>query len=1008
MFMRGLRLAAAVLALGVLAQAGPPRERLAEVDPFIGTGGHGHTFPGATLPFGMVQVSPDTRLTGWDGCSVYHASDHYIFGFSHTHLSGTGCPDYGDVLLLPATGPVKWRCGHVSRADQGYFEEGPPDLDPAGYGTAFRKESEKASPGFYAVDLDTYGTRAELTATPRTALHRYTFPTGESHVLLDLEPRDEVLESELRVLGTDAVEGLRRSKGWAKDQRVYFAARFSRPFDRAEISVDGAPAAALSEARGKKVKAALFFKTRAGETVLVKVGLSSVSAEGAWKNLEAEQPGWDFEGVRERAARAWEAQLAKVTVSGGTPAQRRTFATALYHAFLTPNLYSDADGRYRGRDLEIHQAKGFDYYTVFSLWDTFRAEHPFFTLVERKRTADFVRTMLREYREGGRLPIWELSSNETFCMIAYHAVPVIADALLKGLGGASPQEALEAMAHSADEDRRGLVPYARLGYIPAEAEPESVSQTLEYAYDDWCIAQVARLAGRPDETARFLKRAQAYKHLYDPGTGFMRARMEGLWFSPFDPFRVDFNYTEGNAWQYAFFVPQDVEGLVRLHGGRNAFAAKLDALFAADPKITGSQLEDVSGMVGQYAHGNEPSHHMAYLYAWAGQPWKTQALVRRLMDTFYADRPDGLIGNEDCGQMSAWYLFSALGFYPVNPASGCYVLGTPLFPEAALNFEDGRRFVVKAPGASAARCYIQWAKLNGKPLHRCFLTHDEIVAGGELVLGMGDAPNRSWATGPGAAPPSAIADPAVVPVPFVASGTSPFRGSTEVALGDVDPRAEVRYTLDGGEPGPASAPYERPIALGQSATLRAVALVAGLPPSPFLEARFSKIPDGRTVTLSARYSPQYAAGGDDALIDGLRGGPNYRLGRWQGYQGEDLEAIVDLGRMEEVGRVAAGFIQESRAWVMMPRQVSFAISVDGKAWTPVGTVANTVPDTEKAVVTKDFDASFPVSRARYVKVVVTKYGNLPAWHNGAGSPAFFFCDEITVEAAGGRDLEARP
>ncbi len=1008
MIMRGLRLAAAILALGVLAQAGPPRERLDEVDPFIGTGGHGHTFPGATLPFGMVQVSPDTRLTGWDGCSVYHASDRYLFGFSHTHLSGTGCPDYGDVLLLPATGPVKWRCGHVSRADQGYFEEGPPDLDPAGYGSAFRKESEKAAPGFYAVDLDRYGTRAELTATPRTALHRYTFPAGESHVLVDLEPRDEVLESELRVVGTDAVEGLRRSKGWAKDQRVYFAARFSRPFDRTEISVDGAPPAALSEGRGKKVKAALFFTTRAGETVLVKVGLSSVSTEGAWKNLEAEQPAWDFEGVRVRAARAWETQLAKVAVSGGTPAQRRTFATALYHAFLTPNLYSDTDGRYRGRDFEIHQANGFDYYTVFSLWDTFRAEHPFFTLVERKRTADFVKTMLREYREGGRLPIWELSSNETFCMIGYHAVPVIADALLKGLGGGSPQEALEAMVHSADEDRRGLVPYARLGYIPAEAEPESVSQTLEYAYDDWCIAQVARLAGRADETARFLKRAQAYKHLYDPSTGFMRARMEGLWFTPFDPFRVDFNYTEGNAWQYAFFVPQDVEGLVRLHGGRDAFAAKLDALFAADPKITGSQLEDVSGMVGQYAHGNEPSHHMAYLYAWAGQPWKTQALVRRLMDTFYADRPDGLIGNEDCGQMSAWYLFSALGFYPVNPASGCYVLGTPLFPEAALNFEDGRRFVVKAPGVSAARCYIQWAKLNGKPLDRCFLTHDEIVAGGELVLGMGEAPNRSWATGPGAAPPSAIADPEVVPVPFVASGTSPFRGSTEVALGDADPRAEVRYTLDGGEPGPGSARYERPIALGQSATLRAVALVAGRLPSPFLEARFSKIPDGRTVTLSARYSPQYAAGGDDALIDGLRGGSNYRLGRWQGYQGEDLEAVVDLGRAQELGRVAAGFIQESRAWVMMPRQVSFALSVDGKAWTPVGTVANTVPDTEKAVVTKDFDASFPAARARFVRVIVTKYGNLPAWHNGAGSPAFFFCDEITVEAAGGGDLRARP
>jgi len=994
---RGALVAALLGLAALLAAAVPGTPLTAQVDPFIGTGGHGHTFPGASLPFGMVQVSPDTRLTGWDGCSVYHGSDRYLFGFSHTHLSGTGCPDYGDILLLPATGPVKWRSGHRSRAEQGYFEEGPPSLDPAGYGSAFRKERESASPGYYAVDLDTYGTRAELTATLRTALHRYTFPAGESHVLIDLTHRDEVLESSLKVVGRDGVEGLRRSKGWAKDQRVYFAARFSRPFDRAEVAVDDQAQTGRAAGEGKSVKAAFFFATRAGETLLVKVGLSAVSAEGAWKNLEAESPGWDFDATRHLAEAVWERQLSKITVSGGTAAQRRVFSAALYHAFLTPNLFSDVDGRYRGRDFKVHTAEGFDYYTVFSLWDTFRAEHPLFTLVERKRSADFVHTMVRQRQEGGRLPIWELAANETSCMIGYHAVPVLADALLKGLGGATPEEALEAMVHSADEDRRGLKPYAALGYIPADAESESVSQTLEYAYDDACIARVARLAGRPDEEARFLRRAQAYKHLFDPSTGFMRARLDGLWFSPFDPFRVDFNYTEGNAWQYAFFVPQDVEGLVRLHGGREAFADKLDALFSAESQVSGNQLEDISGMVGQYAHGNEPSHHMAYLYAWAGQPWKTQKLVRSIADTMYADRPDGLIGNEDCGQMSAWYLFSALGFYPVDPASGLYVIGTPLFPEAALNFEDGKRFVVRAPGASPRRCYIQSARLNGEPLGRCYLTHAEIVAGGELLFEMGTKPNREWGSGPGAAPPSAIAGPEAVPVPFVAKGTSPFRGTTEVALGDVDPRAVVRFTVDGSEPGPASPRFEKPFVLKESATLRAVATVEGLAPSPPLTARFSRIPEGRTVRLKGSYSPQYAAGGDEALIDGLRGGTNFRFGRWQGYQGQDLEAVVDLGSPREIHRVAMGFIQEAKGWVMMPRSVVYAVSSDGVEWRTLGAVANSVPDTETAVVVRDFALEFAPATARYVKVVVTKYGALPKWHSGAGSPAFFFCDEILVE-----------
>jgi predicted alpha-1,2-mannosidase len=918
------------------------------------------------MPFGMVQLSPDTRLEGWDGCSGYHYDDNRVFGFSHTHLSGTGIPDYCDVLLMPTTGEV--------RLDNG--ADGRP-----GYASRFSHGRERAAPGYYAVTLDDYGIGVELTVTERVGLHRYTFPAGvPGQVVVDLEHRDQLLDASLRVTGDREIEGHRRSKSWALDQQLYFVARFSRAFE--SHGVEGR-------------KGFVRFGAGGGE-VVVKVGISAVSVEGARRNLDAEAPAWDFDGARRRAGAAWEQELSRIRVEGGTAQQQRIFYTALYHALLAPNLFMDVDGQYRGRDGKVHRADGFRTHTVFSLWDTFRTLHPLLTITHRERTADFVRTFLAQYREGGRLPVWELAGNETDCMIGYHAVPVIADAILKGIGGFDVELAFEAMKHSAEEDRRGLDGYKREGFVAADREPESVSKTLEYAFDDWCIAMVARRLGRSDDAARYLARAQSYKNLFDPSTGFMRARMEGAWFTPFDPSEVNFNYTEANAWQYSFFVPHDMDGLVALHGGAAPFARKLDALFAADSRITGTQQADGTGLVGQYAHGNEPSHHIAYLYAFARQPWKTQAMVRRLLGTMYSDRPDGLAGNEDCGQMSAWFVMSAMGFYPVTPGSGEYVVGSPLFERATIRLESGRTFVVRANGASPAAVYVQSARLNGAPLGRAVLDHAAVAAGGELVFEMGERPNTAWGASPADAPRTAIDEHVLLPTPFVAAGAQRFGERTEAALG-VAADAEIRYTLDGSEPTLASARYRGPISIESETTVRARAFRPGVGPSGVLVARFSKMPEHRSVALSVPYAPQYSGGGDSALVDGLRAGPNFRLGRWQGYWGKDLEAVVDLGTARDLRGVGMGFLQDAASWILMPREVAFAVSEDGVTYREVGTAHSDVPDRETSVVTRDLGVAFEPVRARFVRVRVRHYGTLPSWHLGAGNPAWFFADEITIE-----------
>ena len=587
------------------------------VNPFIGTGGHGHTFPGATLPFGMVQLSPDTRIDGsWDGCSGYHYSDETIYGFSHTHLNGTGCSDFGDIMIMPFMGK--------------------PSLDNKVYSSKFSHQNEKASAGFYAVKLDKHNIDVRLTASTRIGFHEYTFNTaGQANIVLDLNHRDLLLGGEVHVINSTTIEVRRESEAWAKNQIVFARIEFSAPMKVTDIRSNGdymhSPE---NEYIGGTQTAICFSKqVKKGEKILVKVSLSPTGYEGAKLN-SSEIKGWDFEKVKKEAEQKWNSELSKIQITSDNKDKKTVFYTALYHTMMQPNIAQDLDKKYRGRDNKIHVAEGFDYYSVFSLWDTFRAAHPLYTLIDKKRTADFINTFLIQYEQGGRLPVWELASNETDCMIGYHSVSVMADAMAKGIKGFDYEKCFEAAKHSAMLDHLGLDAYKRQGFISMDDEHESVSKTLEYAYDDWCIAQMAEILNKKEDYNYFMKRSQSWKNVFDWNAGFMRPKKNGGWNKPFDPREINNNFTEGNSWQYSFFVPQDIPGMIEAYGGAAKFEAKLDEMFNSESKTTGREQADVTGLIGQYAHGNEPSHHMAYLYNYVGKPEKTTEKVHFILENF--------------------------------------------------------------------------------------------------------------------------------------------------------------------------------------------------------------------------------------------------------------------------------------------------------------------------------------------------------------------------------------
>ena len=957
------------------------------VDPLIGTDAHGHVYPGATMPFGMVQLSPDTRKDSWDGCSGYHYSDSTIMGFSHTHLSGTGVGDYGDIRFMPTVGEIQLNPG---------TEENP----GSGYRSRFSHGDEEVSPGFYEVELDDYDIEVELTCTNRTGFHEYEFPeTDQANIIIDLTEgvtSDRILNLWVEFVSNTEIQGLRQTDGWANNQYVFFNAEFSKPFDEYGISLDGKPVDGPKRVSGKDIKAWVRFSTKDDEDILIKVGISAVSVEGAKNNRQKEIPGWDFEKVVNDARKAWNSELGRIEVDDPDKDRKTVFYTALYHSLLAPNLYSDFDGKYRGHDMDIHRANGFDIYTVFSLWDTFRAAHPLFTLIDQQRTNHFINTMLMQYDQGGLLPVWELAANETNCMIGYHAVPVIVDAYMKGIREYDTKKALDACIKSAMQDHFGLDSYKIKGYIPSDEESESVSKTLEYAYDDWCIATMAKELGREKEYQHFIKRAQYYKNIYDPQTGFMRAKSNESWFSPFDPSEVNFNYTEANSWQYSFFVPQDISGMMNLLGSPEKMVERLDQLFSASSETSGRHQSDITGLIGQYAHGNEPSHHMAYLYDYAGQPWKTQEVVMKIMDGLYTSKPDGLCGNEDCGQMSAWYVLSAMGFYPVTPGSNIYAIGSPIFERVTLNLENGKEFIIEAANVSDENKYIQTASLNGQVFPNSFITHQTIMEGGLLRFEMGVGPNKSWGVSDGEFPVSEITEHLITPAPFVKTGEKVFFDKQTIELDCIDKNAKIRYRIE-GDIKVQYQEYNNPLQFNSSTKLIAFAKKDGQEDSFEIDAKFLKIPKGRKITIKNKYANQYSAGGDVALIDYQRGSNDFRTGAWQGYEQVNLETVIDLGKTEIITKLTTGFLQDINAWIFMPEWVEYWVSADGINFTKTGRVDNPVAEYDWNVQTQDFSLKFKPQPVRYIKVIAKNRGICPEWHKGAGNACWIFADEIVID-----------
>jgi predicted alpha-1,2-mannosidase len=725
-------------------------------NPMIGTDRDGHVYPGAVVPFGFVQVSPDTPGTSGDWCSGYHYSSTNLLGFSHNHLTGTGCPDMGNILLLPVVGNLKLPLGNAPGE---------------GYRARFSHDQEEAHPGYYSVFLPDYDVKVELTATTRVGLQRYTFPkTAEAHVLLNLWHGlgNHPTEAMLTIENDHTVSGFRKSAAdtcfeEAGVKEYYFVAEFSKPFAASRINVEGEKIEG-KEARGHDIKADFDYPTKAEEKLVIRVALSTVSVEGARKNLGAEAATWDFDAVAAAAKKKWDEALGKIQVETRDTDLKAIFYTALYHAQLTPIVFSDVDGQFRGPDNLVHQAKGFDYYTDLSLWDTFRAQQPLLTLLQPRRVNDIVKTMLAHYAILGQrsLPLCTYAGRETYCMIGNPSIPVIAEAYAKGLREWDAEQALSVMMGASErEDERhaayaGYGSYRRQGWIPSrpygggDNPSQSVSKLLEFAYDDACLARFARSLGRNEIADKYARRSTNWLNVFDPITGFMRGRnADGSWVTPFDPRRISFaDYTEANAWQYSFFVPQNVPGLIKAFGGEDKFVAKLDELFGTQEKILGVTWQYMDGVSGMYWHGNEPCHNFPYLYSYAGQPWKTQTRVRQLATDFYQNAPGGICGNDDCGQMSAWYIFTVLGFYPVDPPTGVYVIGSPLVDKAILKLDRkfcrGTAFTVIANNNSARNPYIQSATLNGRKLTRSWITHQEITDGGKLELNMGPAPNFAW------------------------------------------------------------------------------------------------------------------------------------------------------------------------------------------------------------------------------------------------------------------------
>jgi len=956
------------------------------VMPTIGTGGHGHTFPGVCTPFGMMQLSPDTRHDGWDGCGGYHYSDSVIYGFSHTHLSGTGVPDYADLLVVPQSGKkAKLLPKYVDGKN--------------GYGSKFSHEKEKARAGFYEVYLEDEQINVRLTTTDRSGIHEYTFMNakGKKFILLDLDFRDKVIDAGFEILNDHSISGRRESEAWANDQHFYFQLETSIPFVSAKpVKIDGTHKLLLEFPKKTKI-------------LYVKVGMSHVDQKGAAHNLQLEIPQFDFMQVYSKNIEKWNNELSKIKIESLNFEDAIIFYTSLYHCMVAPNLMSDIDGRYRGRDQKIHQLVKDNQYTVFSLWDTYRGNHPLFTLIQQERTTQFIRTFLRQFDEGGDLPVWELAACETECMIGYHSVSVISDAYMKGIDGKNAsatmtydaKKALSDMHFTATINELGKQIYANKGYLSSSDEPESVSKTLEYAYDDFCISEMAAKMGNEELAKTYKKRSFSFVNMFDPNTKFMRARRGAQWYGPFDPSEVNFNYTEANSWQYSLYAPHEIEVLTNLLGGRDSLEAWLDRLFTTEMKLSGREQADITGLIGQYAHGNEPSHHMAYLYNYTNAPYKTQYYVDRILKEMYHAKPDGLSGNEDCGQMSAWYVLSSLGLYPIAPGSTIYQIGRPFFSKATIKVDNQTHAKIEiiCNNQSATNCYVASVKWNGKLIPNFQIDHQTLMSGGKLEFDMTDKmPAKS-----NYPQMNTVEIPAdFVPAPFIKSEQRIFDQELYVEMGHVNltptDRYVLKYRLNNG---PWNT-YNQPVQLKETTNIDLQLMRTneqGISnESAIVSSQFIRKNPNVSLTLNTVYSNQYAASGPNALIDGLFGGNEFRTGDWQGYYGKDVVATVQFKEPVSIHEIGASCIRDQKSWIFLPKEIRYEISYDGTSYqSPQIISVPAATSTDKNPFNQPFTQVIETDKSRKVKSIrytIVNPGNCPDWHLGAGNPTWLFVDEL--------------
>lgn len=952
-----------------------PTTNLQYVNPFIGTGGHGHTYPGASAPFGMMQLSPDTRHDGWDGCSGYHYSDSTIYGFSHTHLSGTGVADYCDLLVVPQLGKPK--------VDPGYTVSN-------GYGAHFSHQNEVAEPGYYAVRLDDPEIDVELTVSERAGMHKYRFneKSGKRFILIDLDHRDKVLDANFNLISKTEISGKRFSNAWATEQHFYFHLELNIPYQKARIIKEG-----------NRHKLLLIF-SRKTEELLIRVGMSAVSEQGAYQNLKEEINHWDFQKVKEEVQKKWESELNKIDFESWDDEINTNFYTALYHSFLCPNIFNDVDGKYRGRDNKIHQLSSTETnYTLFSLWDTYRATHPLFTIIQQERTSDFINTFLRQYQQGGDLPVWELAGNETECMIGYHSVSVMADAMVKNIAGFNYDQAITAAISTSNFNEYGKTDFSKFGFIPYHLESESVSKTLEYAYDDFCISQMLKANNVDDSKVlmdEYQKRALNFINIYNPNNGFMQARSGGLWYEPFNAAEVNFNYTEANSWQYSLYAPHAINLLSQLHGGADSLESFLDRMFNTSSDLDGRHQVDITGLIGQYAHGNEPSHHAAYLYNYTNTPYKTQLYIDSIEKTMYNNAPDGLSGNEDCGQMSSWYVLSALGLYQIAPGNPVYDFGRPLMSKAIIYLESGNRLQFVARNNNKDNKYIQKVLWNGKPVNNRYISHSELMRGGKLEFIMGNQP-KDYASE--MAPSISTLPKDFVPTPFLTTKKQYFDTSIQVGFqSNFNKDNLVYFTVDGSDPknSPTSRLYTIPFTIDSTTTLKFYG-TNGVYQSETLENTLIKRNPNVSVKIFSQYDDQYAANEDFTLIDGLKGSADFRTGNWQGYWGQDFDAELHFEELVNIEEVEIDFLSDMKSWIFLPEKVTLYYSFDGTQFIEFNTIDLTAEteDLMPAHIKTVKGYTSKVLNIKAIKVVATSTKECPDWSLGKGNPTWLFVDEIS-------------